>query len=320
MQHSPTGPRGRPKGHPRRGATQVLVLSAMVSMFGFAGLSMDYGRMVNERQRAQNAADAGAFAGIIELPDETKARTAATRLSTANGFGSPTVSIVRDNLGNARGIRVENRLTVPTVFAAVVGTREKQVKAIARCAKTPPANQATGFVPWGVQIQDLVFGQSVTLKLDSSGDLPAPGDFQALAFAGSGADDYRYWIENGYPGTLNVGDWVMTEPGDKVGPTQQATQARITAGSQGIYSSDTVSSYIHGNPRIIIIPFVDWTLSGSGRTDVPVVAFGAFWLESVNGGRVNGQFLRYVDPQHAFYDENVAYAEDGGLYAARLDL
>ncbi len=48
-----------------RGQALVLIVLAIVGMLGFAALAVDVGRVFAERRRAQNAADAAAFAAAL---------------------------------------------------------------------------------------------------------------------------------------------------------------------------------------------------------------------------------------------------------------
>lgn len=51
----------------RRGATLVLVAILMVALVGFGGIAIDYSRMYVYQSQLQNAADAGAHSGAVDL-------------------------------------------------------------------------------------------------------------------------------------------------------------------------------------------------------------------------------------------------------------
>src|SRR5512135_850844 len=48
-----------------RGQALVLIVLAIVAMFGFAALAVDIGRLFAERRRIQNAADSAALAAVF---------------------------------------------------------------------------------------------------------------------------------------------------------------------------------------------------------------------------------------------------------------
>ncbi len=294
----------------------------LTAMMGSAALTLDYGRMACDKQAAQNAADAAALAGALDLPNETKARTSAGRVATANGYLAASITFTRDNLGQATRIRVQATRTVPMAFGAVF-SQSRSVSAVARVSAAFPANKSYEYLPWGVQMQDWLLGQQVTLKQGGGGDQPAPGNFHALSLAGLGSDNYRSTVHYGYAGVMSVGDWVTTEPGNVSGPTEQGLDDRLADAAVAPYSSDTYNSLTPGNPRVVLIPLVDWTLGNTGRMEVPIVGFAAFWLQDAWGQGncyVSGRFLQYVSPTHAVHSEDVLPGTDTGVRDPRLDL
>jgi hypothetical protein len=70
----------------RKGATLVLVAILMTVMIGFAGIAIDASRMYVMRSQLQNAADASAVAGIVEVKDKrpTNATTVARAYAALN--------------------------------------------------------------------------------------------------------------------------------------------------------------------------------------------------------------------------------------------
>jgi len=95
-----------------------------------------------------------------------------------------------------------------------------------------------------------------------------------------------------------VGDQILSETGNMNGPTQQAistdTDSRLNRAAVAPYNGDSYQGPIHpGNPRVMILPLVDWT-GVSGSRAVPVKGFAAFWLDSASGGQISGRFIRYT--------------------------
>lgn len=112
------------------GQTLALVALAMAVIMGFAALAFDVGLMANSRSRLQNAADAAALAGAMEIPPtktsgetpqeqnaiKAAAETAAKAYAQKNGYPSNvTVSI---NLVE-RSVKVTITENVNHVFARV---------------------------------------------------------------------------------------------------------------------------------------------------------------------------------------------------------
>lgn len=69
-----------------KGQAIVLIVLALVALVAFAGLAVDGGRVFSERRRAQNAADAAAFAAASAALQGNNFSTAAFSLALANGF------------------------------------------------------------------------------------------------------------------------------------------------------------------------------------------------------------------------------------------
>ena len=138
-----------------------------------------------------------------------------------------------------------------------------------------------------------------------SGDLQAGGTLGAPVFSGLVRGDalsfdyppYGIYLKNGDPYRVAVGDQILAETGDMNGPTNQAIQndadSRMNRAALAPFTSDTYQSFHPGNPRIMILPLVDWT-GISGSKPVPVKGFAAFWLDGSSGGKISGRFVRYT--------------------------
>ncbi|NLS70641.1 hypothetical protein E3H11_17265 [Bradyrhizobium brasilense] len=85
----------------RRGATAFMFLVSSVGFMGMAGFGMEVSTWYLERRHGQNAADAAAIAGVLELIQTSgtyaSAQTAGSNVATANGYtsgvGNTTVTI-----------------------------------------------------------------------------------------------------------------------------------------------------------------------------------------------------------------------------------
>ena len=90
------------------GQTLVLVIFAIVGLFGFAALAVDGGIVFSERRRAQNAADSAALAmaSAASRPDATASSpfTAAMKMLEKNGYGADIDP--NENLGKTMDVQV----------------------------------------------------------------------------------------------------------------------------------------------------------------------------------------------------------------------
>lgn len=78
-----------------RGQALVLIILAIVAIFGFAALAVDGGRLYSERRRAQNAADASALAAgrsAMDKKPSAQILNAALDIAAANGFNNDGVT------------------------------------------------------------------------------------------------------------------------------------------------------------------------------------------------------------------------------------
>jgi hypothetical protein len=155
-----------------------------------------------------------------------------------------------------------------------------------------PIKAATGVVPIGLNYgTDLNFGNVVQLKQGQVG----PGNWSPLALGGTGADNYRTNIQNGYPGSVSVGDSLQTETGNMVGPTNQAFQDRISRGNSQ-FSTGTFQNHDLNDPRVMLIQIVDFS-NINGSSQVPMKGFAMMWIVSVSGqGTITCYFIQQSVP------------------------
>jgi Flp pilus assembly protein TadG len=203
-----------------RGAVAVILAIALIVLVGFAALVVDLGQIIIVRSELQNASDAGALSGVIELVYEgsssaqTTATTYATRSDNYNLTSpSPASDAVDVNVLGPETLRVRVRRAsgtsagaVNTIFAPIWGIETAGVGAVAvatldrRITGTGPGN----LMPFGIH-EDLV-------DADSDGNYDkgnvvdiyphdySPGNFGLLDLNdGSNSNcETRDWIESGY--------------------------------------------------------------------------------------------------------------------------
>ncbi|MEX2355878.1 MAG: pilus assembly protein TadG-related protein [Thermaerobacterales bacterium] len=270
-----------------RGSSMVLVAAAVAALLGFGALSIDSGRMYAERSHLQAVADAAALAGVWNLPDNPD-----TALSQAKSYlmmhGLDPEQAVLELSDDNTTLHISIGKTYPLVLGPVIGVPQAVVGVDARASTAHPM-AVRGALPLGVEVGEFSLGSQYVLKVGSDSEVgPSKGNFHALALGGSGANNYRDNLEQGYPGWVEVAEEIPTEPGNMNGPTQQALGDRMTADPWSNY--DDIRA---GSPRLLLVPLVD-SFDIAGKKEVRVVGLAMFFLEQVKGnGEVTGRFVRY---------------------------
>ena len=209
-----------------RGAVAVIVMALLVAIIGFAALVIDIGWLFVVRGELQNAADAGALAGVVELVSsgEDYAQTMAVAFATEDGqfrlnrttpeadavdviiLGPETLGVkIRRSAGTAAG-------PVPTIFARIWGKESMEVAAVAvttldhHVVGTGPGN----LMPFGIHEDMLDTDGDGDYEIGDSIDIYpypwSPGNFGLLDLDGGSNSNAEtaYWIENGYDGIFII--------------------------------------------------------------------------------------------------------------------
>lgn len=311
---------GVKKPRRQRGAVLVLVAILLVVLLGMAALAVDISRLYVARHFLINSCDASALAGGMELPDQAMATAKAAECANANTMFIYQISFPQEGM-TAQGptrIRVDGQLNVLYCFAGILGYSSRTVGAYAVVERKTHIGWVSGnVVPWGIPFFDAdgnpyTYNNGVlyTLKVGSQTDLSdgtvgkVGGNFYPLALerslgdGSSGASVYRDGIKWGFDGLVQVGDTVSTEPGNMVGPTRQAVisdpDSLFARAETEPWADDTWYDFDYGNPRIVIVPIV--SPMSSGRSDVQILGFASFWVESIQGQAVRGYFINYTIP------------------------
>jgi hypothetical protein len=257
----------------------------------------------------QKAADAGALAGAMYLPSNTKAAEAAAA-DYAQRNGASRDEIVEISVaGDNESVLVVLERSVSYFFGRVLGGDDALIRVRAR-AGIANVERAGGVIPIGIGAgTNLTPGERITLK----GGRIGPGNWAPLALGRDGAKTYQWNIENGYPGELAIGDVVATEPGNMVGPTRAGFDARISAGME-FDSSASPSSYELGDPRVVTVPIIDYA-GVQGKDHLEVIGFAEVWIDGVTG---KGEVTIYPLRQVAYASQPGSDAPDFGAYSPRL--
>jgi Putative Flp pilus-assembly TadE/G-like len=301
-----------------KGQIAVIVTLAVPVMVGVLALCCDVAVMYLNWQNLQKAADAGALAGATYLAlSPTEAEQQARTYAMRNGLADDEItSIVLDGSATPpRWITVNAQRTVPHYLARVFGLMRAPVR-VSATAQIQPVNKAKGLVPIGVNCPSgiaancFTAGTPVDLKLAMAG----PGNWYPVQLGAPGGNSYRNNIENGSAQGVAIGDWINTEPGDLVGPTQQGFNFRAQQAQQSD-PEGSFSSHAINNQLVIELPLVNWD-NVSGKSQVQVTGFAEFWITGVQGnGQVTGEFIQAGVAAKNTPDRN---ARDNGVYAPVL--
>ncbi len=299
-----------------KGQTLVIVALAAVGLLGAVSLGTDVAVLYFNWMELQKAADGAALAGANYLPDNpTQATATANQYAVSNGVKSSEIAsttVASSNLS----LTIQLQRTVPYYFARVLGLTSTTVAAAATSSapyapstvnastpsSIPPGGDngganggvcastgACGLIPIGLDYNTTYKdGQVITLQQGQVG----PGNWDLLALGATGGANLRTNIANGYNSLVSVGDWVLTEPGEKVGPVDQGFQDRLNL-AMTVDSGGTYSAHALTNPRVLVLPLVDWEHQ-NGRSQVEVMGFVTLWLDSYSGGQVTTHFISQV--------------------------
>lgn len=280
---------------PARGQTLVLVALVMPVVLGFAALATDIAVFYVNWFALQKGVDSAVLSGAAYLPDQTaQAISTADTYANNNAILSSEITSVTIGSGNT-SITMTAQRTVPFYFARIFGIPSGVVKVLAT-ASIVPINQAMGVVPLGIDWNDgnpYPTNSPMTLH---PGMVPGPGNWQSLVLGSSpGTNAFINNVENGYNGTLAVGDMITTLTGNDPHNIALAINYRINEAMQDpTYSTDTSSNYLVSDPRLMLVPMVNFA-GINGSSQVPLMGFAEVWVNSVGSdGSINVTFLDAV--------------------------
>ncbi|MGD0288737.1 MAG: Tad domain-containing protein [Candidatus Binataceae bacterium] len=287
----------------RKGQALVIVIAAIPAILGSLSLVVDVGNAFFNKLEMQTASDSAVLAGGLYLPSSPdQAISFARQFANTNGLTNSEITSIQVTPDNKQ-VTLSATRSLPCYLCAVLGESAAHAQATGgsgpgaglRAMATSgivPIRAAAGVVPIGVDyLTSLNYGQQVVLKQAQVG----AGNWGALALGSSGASVYKTNIENGYSAVITVGDMLTTEPGNVVGPTSQGFSYRISAG-QTDYPSGTFAVHDLNDPRVMLIPMVDW--SGiNGKSQVPLKGFAMMWIVSESGGDITCYFVQQSIPQ-----------------------
>jgi Flp pilus assembly protein TadG len=314
------------------GDVLIIVAISMVMILGMLALVIDLGLAYLSTGEQQKAADSAVYSAGRLLPIETgntakinQIKNSAINYASLNGFADLTADdIILGKITNGQytEIRVTVDKSVPMNFAKIFGIDYLDLSRSA-VAKLSPVIRTSGVAPIGLTKDEMdarIASNSlthVTLKYGvQSGSTSFFGALD-LDGQGGGASDYRIWITQGYAGEISIGDVLLEESGNMVGPTYQGFEERYAActhfGALSGGDGCTTANFEASCPRIVKVPIYSF---GVDKKTVLVEGFAAFLLENqTNDGYITGSFLNMVS-NGASSGSNVGEGTEGdfGLY------
>ncbi len=314
------------------GDALIIVAVSMVFIFAMLALVIDLGLAFLSTGEQQKAADAAVYSAGRLLPIETgntikvnQIKNSAINYADLNGFADLTEDdIVLGKISNGQytEIRVTVDNSVPMYFAKIFGIDYLDLSRSA-VAKLSPVIRTSGVAPIGLTKEEMdarIASNNlthVTLKYGVQGGSTSFFGALDLDGQGGGASDYRIWITQGYAGEISVGDVLLEESGNMVGPTYQGFEERYDActhfGALSGGDGCTTANFEPSCLRIVKVPIYSF---GVDKKTVVVEGFAAFLLENqTNDGYITGSFLNMVT-NGASSGHNVGEGTEGdfGLY------
>jgi hypothetical protein len=163
----------------------------------------------------------------------------------------------------------------------------------------PQPNGQTGATGYNAQTDK---GLQLVLK-NNNGTKVAPSMYNAWDLPGSvGGNDYRNNIASCNPNLVKIGDNMVPENGNMVGPTKQGTNDLVAQDPNAFWDQDcncVKGSAFPLSPRIRIVPlynpavYAQGQQTGKSGPQLQVVNYLGFFIESVNA---NGQVIGRITP------------------------
>lgn len=302
------------------GASAVIVAILIVALLGVAAIVIDSGMLYSERRSMQTAADAGALAGVQQLPTNPgSAPGHADQYVSANPAGAQasgktyTVSTTSYSNDTMR-VHIWQPAYGLSGLGRFIGIGTEPVGATAAAKVESPGTFSSGLMPFAVMPPDCVPEATVTLKKAAGGG--SSGNYGLIDLDGiKNPNQMKSMIAaGGCSSPVSIGAVINTDPG-KNGP-------QVTSGLNSWINSDpdsfSLDQVAPKNPdgtrtiavktchRLIVCPIVvgpggstSWD-SVNGRKPVTVVGFGFFFITSVgtqgNDCTVTGVFIKPMTP------------------------
>ena len=280
-----------------KGSVLVFAAASLFFMLIFASLAIDIGYILTAKNQLQAAVDASALAGASGLMySQSMATNRAITICQQNTVSNQPVVIGQSNITfpTLNRIRVEATRSLNLFFAPLAGLESATVSANA-IAELSTVVATSGLRPLCVPDRGWTVGDPVVIKAGSSAITGVPSYYFPVCYPAvnrgnpnTGASIYEYTLANGCDDEVFIGDVLMVEPGNMVGPTRQGIDDLIGLDPEAYWSSGRIidSDYTgFSSPRIIKIPLYDPDYPpDSGRNTITVTGFAGFFVQGMQGG------------------------------------
>lgn len=298
-----------------KGNVAIILCFIVTLLFGFTAYVIDIGMVYIDKAKLVDAIDSAALAASLDMTlDSSKVTAVANDYLQKNNVdpSKATINIGSDN----KSIQIQANENVKYFFAPILGINDSNINATTKAIIGPLKSVSGGIRPFAVQKYNFSYGDLVTLKNGAGSGYN--GNYGALALGGNGANVFRNNALYGYSGTLSVGDYISTEPGNMAGVISDISDYLSTEEVENYVNSEnsTFYNFPRNSIRLWTIPMVD-SMQVNGRGEVQITGFGEFYVETVgrNAGKmeITGRFIKYVIKGEI--DNSLS---DTGAYGAKL--
>lgn len=267
-----------------KGSALVFASVIMTGLLAFSGAVIDIGLMLHQRTKMQMAADSAALAGAKGMTESSrKAIAEAEIVARNNGY---TIDSTHISFPTERRVRVAWSAPAGLVMAPFFKLFNINI-GVQSVAEFSGYKGGEGVVPIGVPKRDYTPGKEYIMK-PGTGSPNNRGNFSPLIIDCAGAENYKKNIINGSNLDIKVGDYLYTQPGNLVGPTEKGFASRI--GSDQTAFDDALTK---DTPRLVTVPLIDngWWDASTGTSPQLVVGFAHFYITYTAKGEVHGRFV-----------------------------
>lgn len=295
-----------------RGQAILVTVLFLTVVIGAVAITLDIGEWYREQRQTQATADAAVLAGAQDLPTDPAAAIASAKSyadQNGGGVAGADIQVTSDWQPNDT-VAVTARRTAPGIFSKLFGISSVNVKATAAARAAVP-QQVNGASPIVVnKLHPMLSGPGcpcfhaeTTLPLAKDG---APGAFGLVNLdpsASNGNPNIASWIQSGYDGYLDLGDY-DSDPGASFNGTDIRAALTARLGTE------------------LLFPVYDALIGGGSNAEYHVIGWVAFHLDSFdlsqNGNKqvITGYFTRVIwDGLQSKTDQHLP---DFGVYSVSL--
>ncbi|MFC7063858.1 pilus assembly protein TadG-related protein [Halobacillus seohaensis] len=289
----------------------IFVAMFIVVFCGFVALVVDGGSLFLEKSKLQKSLDASALAGAQDLlSSQGDAEVMAMEYGAKNGYSIAGAEVWTGD----HFIQLDKTTNLSLTFAKVLGINTAEVSAMSRAELKGNLIKSNDVVPIGIEKSGFKRNESITLHFQpgNKNNEPQNGNFGYLDIEHPEYNTTRDKIKYGVTVEVSGDMYESTKTGMRWGQVDQGVQYRINLDS----SKNHCQQYKTANSsceRVMILPVVKSYSEVSGKSNVKIVGFAAFWVESISQHDVRGRFIEMIASGEFGNKGN-----DFGVYGVRL--